>query len=315
MFPFGRRDDPPSRLALIDLGSNTALLSVLFGAPQEARRLRVAEELQIMTGLGRDKGPNGELDEAAKKRVLRAMGHFASRLHALGIPPSAVLGATTAAMREAPDGREFIALIRERTGIELQVISGEEEAEYVALAQEHSLPEALPILMIDIGGGSTEVALRRRGSTDWKTSTPIGSVKISEAHGTELDALSAAAREATAHLPPARGPHTVVGVAGTVTTGFSVARSLRVWDPSQVQGKSMTRDEVLQTARRLALMSPGERRSVPGLPTGRADYIVGGLIILATVMEYYNAMDLRISDRGVRFGLLWERYPLAVVEG
>lgn len=313
-FPVRRRDDPPSRLALIDLGSNTALMSVLFGDEAEPRRLRIAEELQIITGLGRDKGPNGELAPGARTRVLQALGHFAGRLDAMGVPPSAVLGATTAAMREAPDGREFLREIHEATGIELQLISGDQEAEYVASAQEHSFPTALPILMIDIGGGSTEVALRQRGRTAWKTSTPIGSVKISEAYGTELPLLLEAAKKATSRLPPARGLPTTVGVAGTVTTGFQVSRGETIWDPSEVHGQTMTRDLVLEVAERLAALSPEERRAVPGLPKGRADYIVGGLAILASLMERYSTDELTVSDRGVRFGLLWERWPLAVIE-
>lgn len=312
-YPLRRADDPPARLGLIDLGSNTALLSVLFGAPNEPRRLRIAEELQIITGLGRDKGPGGTLNPSARRRVLSALSHFASRLDAMGVQPSAVLGATTAAMREAPDGPEFLKEIRDSTGIDLTTISGAQEAEYVASAQERSFPAALPILMIDIGGGSTEVALRERGRTAWKTSTPIGSVKITEAHGTELGPLLDAARAVLADLPPARGPHTAVGVAGTVTTGYQVAAAQTLWDPAEVHGQKMTRATVLDVAANLSALNPAERRSVPGLPEGRADYIVGGLAILASVMERYGTEELTVSDRGVRFGLLWERWPLAII--
>jgi len=313
-YPLRRHDDPPPRLALIDLGSNTALMSVLFGNPSEPRRLRIAEDLQIITGLGRDKGPNGELNPAARKRVLSALGHFAGRLDAMGVPPASVLGATTAAMREAPDGPEFLTVIHETTGIALTTISGEQEAEYVASAQERSFPAALPILMIDIGGGSTEVALRQRGSTAWKTSTAIGSVKISEAHGTDLPRLLATASAAVSGLPTARGPFTTIGVAGTVTTGYQIAAKQSLWDPSEVHGQTLSRTRVLEVAEELAALSPAQRRAVPGLPEGRADYIVGGLAILAAVMEHYHCKELTVSDRGVRFGLLWERWPLAIIE-
>ena len=172
--PIPRHDDPPSRLALIDLGSNTALMSVLFGNPSEPRRLRIAEELQIITGLGRERGADGRLNPAARARVLSALSHFAGRIDAMGVPPSAVLGATTAAMREATDGKTFLTEISQQTGIDLRLIPGETEAELVALAQERSFPGRLPLLVVDIGGGSTEVALRERGRTAWKISTPIG---------------------------------------------------------------------------------------------------------------------------------------------
>jgi len=313
-FRLRRSDDPPPRLALIDLGSNTALMSVLFGDSLDPRRLRIAEELQIMTGLGRNKGPKGELCPAAQDRVLRALGHFASRLDAMAVPTDSVLGATTAAMREAPDGPQFLERIRAETGLQLTVISGEEEAEYVASAQERSFPFSLPILMIDIGGGSTEVAWRERGSTAWKTSTPIGSVKLSEAHGNDLKRLLQTARERVATLPPATGSPTTVGVAGTVTTCYQIAIKQALWDPSEVHGEQLTRATVLDIAERLSQLSSEELRAVPGLPSGRADYIVGGLAILVAVMERYGAKELTVSDRGVRYGLLWERWPFAVID-
>ncbi|MEE2829430.1 MAG: hypothetical protein VX498_09590, partial [Myxococcota bacterium] len=162
-----RPDAPPPRLALIDLGSNTALMTVLFGDQAEPRRLRIAEELQVITGLGRARPPDGRLNPRSRARAIQALGHFAGRLEALGIPPSAVLGATTAAVREATDGEGFLSDLKEHTGILLEVISGETEAELVALAQERSFPALLPLLVVDIGGGSTEVALRERGHTLW----------------------------------------------------------------------------------------------------------------------------------------------------
>jgi exopolyphosphatase/guanosine-5'-triphosphate,3'-diphosphate pyrophosphatase len=313
-FRLRRSDDPPSRLALIDLGSNTALMSVLFGDSLDPRRLRIAEELQIMTGLGRNKGPKGELCPEAQNRVLRALGHFAGRLDAMAVPSEAVLGATTAAMREAPDGRQFLEKIRYETGLELTVISGEQEAEYVASAQERSFPSSLPILMIDIGGGSTEVAWRERGRTAWKTSTPIGSVKLSEAHGNDLNSLLQTARDRVSTLPPAGGSPTTIGVAGTVTTCYQIAIKQALWDPSEIHGKHLTRATVLDLAEQLSTLSSKELRAVPGLPPGRADYIVGGLAILVAVMERYGAKELTVSDRGVRYGLLWERWPFAVID-
>ncbi len=146
MLPFARPDEPPPRVALLDLGTNSALLSVLFADDRDRRRLSVAEEIQLVPGLGRDRGEDGSLNEASRARARAALAHFARRLDKLGVPPDGVLGAATAAMREAPDGGDFLEEIRDGLGLPLQVIGGQDEADLVALAQERSFPGRLPLL-------------------------------------------------------------------------------------------------------------------------------------------------------------------------
>ena len=308
-----RQGEPPQRLATIDLGSNTALMTVLFADPKDRRRLRIAEELHLITGLGRDRRPDGTLHEQGVGKALAALRHFAHRLDDIGVARDAVIGATTAAVREATDGDAFLARVRRSTGLDLRVIDGQEEAELVAAAQERSFPERLPLRVADIGGCSTEVALRRRGMTAWKVSLPVGSVKLSEQHGTDPVALRRAVAAALLALPPDRERATLVGVAGTVTTAYQVAHEVDPWDPDLVHAHPLELATVEQLIERLAPLSPERRREIPGLDPGRADYIVAGMCLVAGLMRRFGETELLVSDRGVRFGLLYQRWPLAAV--
>ena len=312
LLPRDRREPPP-RVALIDLGTNTALMTVLFADPRDRRRLRIAEDLQIITGLGRDRARDGSLSAAGRGRAKVALRHFAGRIEALGVPEAAVVGAATSAAREAPDGRDFLDAIADELGLRLHLISGEQEAEAVALAQERSFRARMPILMLDIGGGSTEFALRTRGRTDWAVSVPVGSVKFAERFGTDLKALDEAVSEALSGLPEVRGPATLVGVAGTATTSLQVARGMATWDPSEIHGQELGRDELAEVRARLAAMTPQERLGVPGLDPGRSELIVAGMSLLLGAMHRTGRNSCVVSDRGVRFGLLWQRWPLAAV--
>ena len=311
--PIRRPGEPPARLATIDLGSNTALMTVLFADGKDPRRLRIAEELHLITGLGRDRQPDGRLAGKGVGKALAALRHFVHRLDDLGVRPDAVVGAATAAVREATDGQAFLGRVHRETGLTLQVIAGEQEAELVALAQERSFPDRLPLHVADIGGCSTEVALRHRGRTAWEVSLPIGSVKLSEQHGTDTAALREAVNRALLALPPDRERAVLVGVAGTVTTAFQIAHGIDPWDPALVHGHSLALDTIEPLIERLARLTPAQRREVPGLDPGRADYIVAGMCLAAGLMRRFACRELLVSDRGVRFGLLYEAWPLAAV--
>jgi exopolyphosphatase / guanosine-5'-triphosphate,3'-diphosphate pyrophosphatase len=308
-----RTGEPPPRVAVIDLGSNTALMTVLVADERDRRRLHVAEELHVITGLGRDRQPDGKLGLKGRGKALAVMRHFGGRLDALGVGPDAVAGAATAAVREASDGVEFLEEVRRRSGVPLRVIDGDQEAELVALAQERSFPDRMPLQVVDLGGCSTEVALRERGQTAWKVSIPTGSVRLSETCGADVAALRAAVDEAVLALPAHRGPATMVGVAGTVTTAFQVAHGIDPWDPDLVHGHELELARIEALLPKLAAMGPDERRAVPGLDPGRADYIVAGMCMLSGLMRRFGCEALTVSDRGVRFGLLYETWPLAAV--
>jgi len=311
--PFRRAGEPPPRVAVIDLGSNTAQMTVLVSDARDARRLRVLEELQIITGLGRGRSDDGALGEAGRRGAMRALHHFSRRLDALGVAPSAVKGATTSAVREAPNGPAFVQRISAETGLALDVVGGDEEAELTSLAQARAFPDRLPLIVADIGGGSTEVGRRARRGTAWATSIPVGSLKLAAVHGDDVPALTDAAEAALSQLPEGRGA-ALVAVAGTATTALQVVRGMVLWDPDAIHGAPLPLDELAECRDALAAMDPDRRRTaVPGLLPGRADAIVAGMTLLLGLGAWAGVDTVTVSDRGVRYGLLHKAWPAAVV--
>ena len=311
MIPYRRpgAGEPPGRVALIDLGTNAVQLTILESSVPERRRLSVLEELQLLPGLGRDReGYSAPLATHRRARTMVALRHLSKRIDALGVPSGGVLAATTAAVREASDGAAFVRAVADDCGLDLRVVSGEEEAELVALAQERSFRDLCPLHLIDIGGGSTELALRKVGSTAWTLSVPTGSVKLLEAHGCDVEALLGAARSAlTAGLPePERRP--LVAVGGTATTCAQLLGGLAHWDPTKLQGRDIERDELEALLARLGSMTAEQRAALPGLPAERSDVILAGAALLIAAMERFGVASVRASDRGLRYGLLWERW-------
>lgn len=315
--PFGpgRPDDPPSRVGVIDLGTNTLSLTALVGDPREPRRLRVAEELQFVTGLGENREPDGSLTAPGMQRAWSALRHASTRLTSLGVPRVGIRGAATAACREAPNGAAFLDRVRHELGLPLTIVAGAEEARLVALAQAHSFTDALPLLAIDIGGGSTELAVvEGPGAPSWARSIPFGATKLGDRLGpvTTETAARDLIDEALDREDLPRGYRTVA-VAGTVTAAVQVLDDSPLWDPATQHGRHLTRAQVLSLARRLIAMAPADRRALACLHPGRADCLGPALLWLAELMARVGVDDVITSDRGVRFGLLWDAWPGAVV--
>lgn len=311
-----RPGEPPPRVAVLDLGTNTVLCTVLFGDPRQPRLLRIAEDLHFVTGLGRRRGADGSLDEGGKSRALSALKHVSRRIVSMGVATSSVRGAATAACREAPNGAAFLAQVWEDLSLPFDVIDGTREAELMALAQVRSFPDARSLLALDIGGGSTEVALRGSDS-DWSISIPVGASKLVASLGRTPTFEETRSRVSEAlegqRLGPVPNNACLVGVSGTVTTALQVLDEALIWDPTTLHGRTLKAEQALALARRMIAMTPAQRLTVPGLHPGRADAIGPSLMWLCALLERLGRDELLVSDRGVRFGLLFETWPRAVV--
>lgn len=313
MFGAGRPGEPPARVGLIDVGTNTVLCTVLFR--EGPRTLVVAEDLHFITGLGRERGADGSLSEAGMARAWRALSHVSRRLDELGVGMQAVRGAATAACREAPNGPGFLARARDELGLPLEIVAGEREADLAGLAQAKGFPGDEPLVVMDIGGGSTEIAVVR--TAGWRVSIPWGATKLGEAVGAD-GGVAAAERVVAAALNGVElgvvpSGARLIGVAGTVTTGLQVRDGTDLWDPTCLHGRVVGVAETRELGWRLLAMGPAARREVPGLHPMRADFLGPGLLWQAALMERLGFDELTSSDRGVRFGLLWDAWPRAVV--
>ena len=318
--PSRRPGDPPPRIALLDLGTNTVLCTVLFGDTREPRALRIAEDLHFVTGLGLTRAPDGSLGGAGLDRARCALRYVARRLDELGVPTGAVFGAATAACREAPNGPALLQALRDDLGLPLRVISGDEEAALVTLAQARSFPGDASQFVIDIGGGSTELALRVGAETRWSRSIPLGATKLgarlgpTPVLGEAEEIVARAAFEAAIPTAAVRAAAPiVVGVAGTVTTARQVLDRDPIWDPRALHGRILRRDDARQLGQELVGASPERRRALPGLHPLRADFLGPGLLWLCALLDVLDMPELIVSDRGLRFGLLHTAFPTALV--
>ena len=306
------------KLATFDVGSNTVLM--LAAEVDERRQPRILAELSRITRLGRGVDKNGRLDPDSSALTLATLKEFAATAAGFGVERIAT--AATAALRDAADGSEFITQVRGRTGIELQIIPGAEEAalSHLAVIRGLSLDPSLRLLIVDIGGGSTELIRAEPGTELKLVSLQIGSVRLTErcVHSDPpSDADTASLRATIEGALDSLGwrfrPARLVGIAGTLTTLCAVALGLHSYDSGLVHGHRLARTEVGRVIGLLRSLPLVERRKLPGLPEGRADVLFAGATILEHVMERFGADEVTVSDQGVRWGLLWReidrRYP------
>jgi exopolyphosphatase / guanosine-5'-triphosphate,3'-diphosphate pyrophosphatase len=304
------------KLATFDIGSNTVLmLAVEVGAD---RKPRVLAERSRITRLGRGVDRVGRLDPDSAARTLAAIEEFAAEARALGA--ERIVAAATAALRDAADGREFIARVKERTGVALEIIPGLEEARlsHLAVMRGLSIDPRAPLLIVDIGGGSTEFIRAEAGRELQMTSLQIGSVRLTERciHSdppspADAAALRAAIDGALDTLGWDFRPRVMVGIAGTVTTICAVLLGMTIYDAGIVHGRVLTRADVERAIAMFGSRPLAERRKLPGLIEGRADVIFAGAAILERAITRFGAESVVVSDQGVRWGLVWREIDRA----
>lgn len=295
-------------LAIIDLGSNTARLVALVYEPE--RRFQMVDELRQAVRLSEGMGDDRVIRPAPFERGIDALRTFRSYCDAAGIEH--VHAAATSAVRTAVNGAEFVRAARERAGIALQVVTGEEEAGAGVLAVANSLPFE-DAVVFDLGGGSMQLSLMRDRRHVHGRAYPLGAVRATEAYlandppkPKQLKALALEARRAldedVARLP--RGLP-VVGMGGTVRNLAGIVQEAEGYEPTLLHGYRLPREKLATLVTRLAAMSTSERRSVPGLNRDRADIIVAGGIVIRTLLEMLEAPDVVISGQGLREGLFY----------
>jgi exopolyphosphatase/guanosine-5'-triphosphate,3'-diphosphate pyrophosphatase len=227
-----------------------------------------------------------------------------------------ILAVATSGAREGRNTPKFIARARELAGLDVEIISGEREAEliFAGVSTDDKL-RGQRLLVMDVGGGSAELITGQAGRIERRASLPAGAVRLTERflHGdpappSELDALLQHGREL---LRPelarssAEG-RVMVGTGGTVTTAAAIDQSLAQFSIEKVNRYSLARHRLAEMLERLRALPLAKRRQVPGLPPKRADIIVAGLAVYVLAMELAGIEQLTVSTRGLRFGLLAE---------
>lgn len=297
-------------LAALDVGTNTVLMLVAESGGDG--KLRALAEFSRITRLGRGVDSSHKLDPAAAAETLDAIADFTAQARALGAEK--ILTAATAALRDAGDGADFIAQVKARAAIGLDIISGETEAYLSWLAVTKGLPldPADKLLIVDIGGGSTELIRAEPGRRLDTASLQIGSVRLTERivhHDPPLAREAADLRIAIDDAVSGLGwdfrPDTMVGIAGTVTTVCAFTLGLERYDAAVVHGHRLAHREVISALGKLGAVPLEQRRHMAGIEPARADVIFAGAAILERTMAHFGAAEVVVSDQGVRWGLLW----------
>jgi exopolyphosphatase/guanosine-5'-triphosphate,3'-diphosphate pyrophosphatase len=312
------------RFATIDIGTNSVLLLVAERRP-DGGFAPVAEEAEI-TRLGRGVDQSHVLSEQGMADTLLVLERYAATARTLGAEGIAVTA--TSAARDAHNGAAFLAEAKRRTGLTLEIISGDAEARlsYLAVEELYGGP-GRALVVLDIGGGSTELIYGASASATvgdsgtspdpvaFRRSFDVGAVRLTErfVHGdpvpeSEQSAVLSHLRATFAEAPEPPPGFALVGVAGTVTTLFAVEHALATYDAARVEGQTLTLSQVRALRARLCATPLSERRTLPGLQPKRADVICAGAMILESAMARLGAEQVTVSDRGVRWGLLADRF-------
>jgi exopolyphosphatase/guanosine-5'-triphosphate,3'-diphosphate pyrophosphatase len=286
------------RVAAIDCGTNSIRLLV---ADVDGSRLdEVVREMTVVR-LGEGVDRTGAFSQSALERTFAACDDYAAVIDGLGVERLRFVA--TSASRDVSNRDAFIDGVRQRLGISPEVISGGEEARLSFRGAVEGLPGdriAMPTLVVDIGGGSTEFVLGDRdpdgaSRVDAAVSVNIGCVRMTERHlhgdppsaeeiaRVEAD-VAAALDEAAAAVPLDRA-RSLVGVAGTVTTVVALIHGLPFYDPAQIHGREATLDQVDEVTERLLVMPRAERAELAVMHPGRVDVIGGGALVLRAIMR------------------------------
>ncbi len=300
----------PNAIGVVDVGSNTARLVVFETSPVGV--VRPVFELKEIPRLGAGTGPDGSLSPEAFARGIESVGRFARALKDLRVPRT--LAVTTSAVRDAPNGTEFVRAIGRETGILLRVLTGAEEARYgyLGVASAWALANDL---VIDLGGGSLQIVETRLGALANSVSLPLGGLRLTQRFvrhdppkERELDDLRDGVRDAVRSAIAAFGGsnYRLFGMGGTVRAVARAAIELREYPVPRVHGYPIRDHDLEALAELIAEMPAAKRRAIPGIGAERADVLDAGLIVLSEILRASKAGEVVVSGTGIREGIALE---------
>lgn len=298
------------RVAVVDMGSNSTRL--LIADVDGGGGLVELDRRSLVTRLAEGVDATGRLGEEPQARVLAVLDEFGEAIASRGVERTAAV--MTSAVRDASNGAEFAALVRRRHGLESRTLSGDEEARltFLGATAARSREDPTELLVIDIGGGSTELVVGARGEVGFHVSTQNGVVRHTERHlhhdppeRAEMAALSAAVRADVERRVPAEvreGAGAAVAVAGTATSLAAIDLELDPYDSARVEGHALTTGRIGELRDRLAALTLAERRQVTGLDPARAPTIVAGALILLEALAAFGLGRVEVSERDILWG-------------
>lgn len=271
------------KTAIIDIGSNSVRLMLTADG-------KVLYKTLNTTRLGEGLAASSRLKPEAIARTAAAVSQFRARAAEEGA--SEIRAFATAAVRSSENGKDFTALVESMCGLKVEILSGEKEAEIGILGALGDRDGSL----IDAGGASTEIIVRKSGTVVYEKSVNIGVVRLKDRCGADAEKLAAAASEAAEEYGTVPFVPPVFAVGGTVTTLAAVLRGMREYQPSEITGTVISAQTMRELAARLTGMTAPEIACLPGVPAGRADVLGGGAVLYSVLMNRLKIPALTVSD-------------------
>lgn len=298
------------RCAVVDIGTNSTRLLI---AEVRAGRISELDRRSTVTRLGQGVDSSGRLAPEAEQRVFAALDDYVKAIaHHDCDSRTAVM---TSAVRDAANGARFAQEVRKRYGLDARTLTGDEEARLTFLGATAARAGRADsgLLVVDIGGGSTEIVLGSDDRVTFHVSTQNGVVRHTERHiagdpprPEELAALAADVRASLGAAVPEHvrsGARELVAVAGTATSGAAIDLALEPYDAARVEGHVLTRPALEAVLQRLAALPLEQRRHVTGLHPDRAPTMVAGMVILLEVLDAFGVDRATVSDRDILWGV------------
>jgi len=302
----------PPRYAVLDVGTNSVKFHIAE-AGADGRGKAVSDRAEL-TRLGEGLKEGGAISTDAAERTAAAIKGMVDEARAAGCVAVAAVG--TAGLRMATNSAEVLETIRAKTGITVEVISGDEEGRLAYVAVRAGLPSATGSLVVfDTGGGSSQFTFGDGDTVSERFSVNVGAVRYTERYGLNgavsgevlRDAMQAIAADLL-RIAGRPQPETLVGMGGAVTNLTAVSYAMAKYDPDKIQGTVLTRAEIDRQIEQYRTTPLDARAAIVGLQPKRADVILAGACIVRTVMELLGKHELTVSDRGLRHGVLAERF-------
>ena len=305
-------EDRNPRYAVIDAGTNS--IKFHMGELEADGSWRTVADRAAIVRLGEGVDHRGRISGEAEARAVEAIAGMADE--AARADSLAIAAVGTEVFRQATNASEVIEAIRTRTGVRIQPLSGEEEGRLAYVAVRAGLGRVTGSLVVfDTGGGSSQFTFGSGTTVDERFSVPVGAVRFTERFGldhetsaaTLADAMTAIAADLS-RLDGRPSPDTLVGMGGAITNLTAVMHGMATYDPERVQGSILTAAEIDRQIELYRSRDADGRRSIVGLQPKRAEVILAGACIVRTVMSMLDKEELTVSDRGLRHGLLAERF-------
>lgn len=292
------------RLAVVDVGSNSVRLFLCEGVGRDGPR---GERESTVIGLRRGAGADGSIAADALERLDRCLAGYAESVGRFA--PARTVPVATSAVRDAPNRDAVAAVVEKRLRAPMRLLSGQEEAAASFAGARLAVSDEAPVVVVDVGGGSTELVRGGAGGPEGAVSLQLGAVRQTERHLADdpprPEQLGALRAEARTMIEPAigaiGGPASVIGVAGTATSLAAI--DLGGYDRDRVHRHRLTLAAIDRLADRLAGMTVAERREVPGLDPARAGVIVAGALIVSEAVRAAGASEVMISETDLLDGV------------